>query len=255
MLIINSFDYKKDKEKKLIILIFKRSKMTEKNTSKNNKKNKIILKILTLGDSAVGKSALLVRYTQNKFNSGYLSTVGIDYQSKKINYQNRDIEMQIWDSAGQEKYRAISKQYYKKANGILLLYDVTSRESFLGIKEWIRDINNMVTMKPSLILVGNKIDLERKVLTEEGEELSKKYNMTKEELLKQFGGIEMIKYNMQMEKAIDELFLDIEGEYSKDEDKFYNEEITVTKEIRFKNKELVINKIIAMMETILKDIN
>ena len=150
--------------------------MTEKNTSKNNKKNKIILKILTLGDSAVGKSALLVRYTQNKFNSGYLSTVGIDYQSKKINYQNRDIEMQIWDSAGQEKYRAISKQYYKKANGILLLYDVTSRESFLGIKEWIRDINNMVTMKPSLILVGNKIDLERKVLTEEGEELSKKYN-------------------------------------------------------------------------------
>ena len=176
MLIINSFDYKKDKEKKLIILIFKRSKMTEKNTSKNNKKNKIILKILTLGDSAVGKSALLVRYTQNKFNSGYLSTVGIDYQSKKINYQNRDIEMQIWDSAGQEKYRAISKQYYKKANGILLLYDVTSRESFLGIKEWIRDINNMVTMKPSLILVGNKIDLERKVLTEEGEELSKKYN-------------------------------------------------------------------------------
>ena len=151
--------------------------MTEKNTSKNNKKNKIILKILTLGDSAVGKSALLVRYTQNKFNSGYLSTVGIDYQSKKINYQNRDIEMQIWDSAGQEKYRAISKQYYKKANGILLLYDVTSRESFLGIKEWIRDINNMVTMKPSLILVGNKIDLERKVLTEEGEELSKKYNV------------------------------------------------------------------------------
>ena len=80
MLIINSFDYKKDKEKKLIILIFKRSKMTEKNTSKNNKKNKIILKILTLGDSAVGKSALLVRYTQNKFNSGYLSTVGIDYK-------------------------------------------------------------------------------------------------------------------------------------------------------------------------------
>lgn len=137
--------------------------MSEKSTTKNNKKNRIILKILTLGDSAVGKSALLVRYTQNKFNSGYLSTVGIDYQSKKINYQNRDIEMQIWDSAGQEKYRAISKQYYKKANGILLLYDVTSRESFLGIKEWIRDINNMVTMKPSLILVGNKIDLERKV--------------------------------------------------------------------------------------------
>ena len=150
--------------------------MSEKSTTKNNKKNRIILKILTLGDSAVGKSALLVRYTQNKFNSGYLSTVGIDYQSKKINYQNRDIEMQIWYSAGQEKYRAISKQYYKKANGILLLYDVTSRESFLGIKEWIRDINNMVTMKPSLILVGNKIDLERKVLSEEGEELSTKYN-------------------------------------------------------------------------------
>lgn len=69
--------------------------MSEKSTTKNNKKNRIILKILTLGDSAVGKSALLVRYTQNKFNSGYLSTVGIDYQSKKINYQNRDIEMQI----------------------------------------------------------------------------------------------------------------------------------------------------------------
>ena len=85
--------------------------------------------------------------------------------------------MQIWDSAGQEKYRAISKQYYKKANGIILLYDVTSRESFQNIKQWIKDINNNITMKPFLILVGNKIDLERKVTQQEGEELAQKYNV------------------------------------------------------------------------------
>ena len=85
--------------------------------------------------------------------------------------------MQIWDSAGQEKYRAISKQYYKKANGILLLYDVTSRESFQNIKKWIRDINNNIVMKPFLILVDNKIDLERKVTQQEGEELAQKYNV------------------------------------------------------------------------------
>ena len=149
--------------------------MNDKHSSKTNNKNKIILKILTLGDSAVGKSAILIRYTQNKFHSNYLTTVGIDYQSKIIRYHNRDIEMQIWDSAGQEKYRAISKQYYKKANGIILLYDVTSRESYLGIKQWIKDINNMTTMKPFLILVGNKIDLERKVAYQEGEELATKY--------------------------------------------------------------------------------
>lgn len=151
-------------------------KTKEKNSSKKNN-NRIILKILTLGDSAVGKSAILIRYTQDRFHSNYLTTVGIDYQSKIIHYKNREIEMQIWDSAGQEKYRAISKQYYKKANGILLLYDVTSRESFQNIKKWIRDINNNIVMKPFLILVGNKIDLERKVTQQEGEELAQKYNV------------------------------------------------------------------------------
>ena len=152
-------------------------KTKDKKSSKNNNKNRITLKILTLGDSAVGKSAILIRYTQNKFHSNYLTTVGIDYQSKIIHYQNREIEMQIWDSAGQEKYRAISKQYYKKANGIILLYDVTSRESFQNIKQWIKDKNNNITMKPFLILVGNKIDLERKVTQQEGEELAQKYNV------------------------------------------------------------------------------
>ena len=152
-------------------------KTKDKKSSKNNNKNRITLKILTLGDSAVGKSAILIRYTQNKFHSNYLTTVGIDYQSKIIHYQNREIEMQIWDSAGQEKYRAISKQYYKKANGIILLYDVTSRESFQNIKQWIKDINNNITMKPFLILVGNKIDLERKVTQQEGEELAQKYSV------------------------------------------------------------------------------
>ena len=148
--------------------------MKDRKNPKDKQKG-IPLKILTLGDSTVGKSSILVRYTQNKFHQNYLMTVGVDYQSKSVNYNNKKLDLQIWDSAGQEKYRAIAKQYYQKANGILLIYDITSRSSFDGIQDWIEEIQNMACHGTSLILVGNKIDLpNREVEKEEGERLALK---------------------------------------------------------------------------------
>lgn len=147
----------------------------KKTKNSKDKQNGITLKILTLGDSTVGKSSLLVRYTQNKFHQNYLTTVGIDFQSKSVNYNNKKLDLQIWDSAGQEKYRSIAKQYYQKANGILLIYDITSRSSFDGIQDWIEEIQNKACQSTSLILVGNKIDLpNREVETIEGERLAAK---------------------------------------------------------------------------------
>ena len=103
----------------------------------NNMQN---IKLLMLGDSAVGKSALIDRYTNNSFSSAYISTVGVDFRVKNIVVDDKRIKLQIWDTAGQERFRSISKSYYKSANGILLVYDVTDRSSFDSIRNWIKQI-------------------------------------------------------------------------------------------------------------------
>lgn len=134
-------------------------------------------KILTLGDTQVGKTSLILRYTENTFSESHLSTIGVDFQLKKINHKGKPIEIQVWDSAGQEKYRSISKQYYNRAHGVLLVYDVTNRNTFTAIKQWMKDIENNVQVKPIIVLVGNKSDLDAEIEQDEAKELANKFGI------------------------------------------------------------------------------
>ena len=134
-------------------------------------------KILLLGDSSVGKTCFLKRYTDNTFQDAYLSTIGFDFKFKFVTLENgKTVKVQLWDTAGQERFRTIAKSYYKGAHGIILIYDVTNRKTFDNIRKWLNQIKDEASNKISIILVANKIDCEdeiRTVTKEEGEELAK----------------------------------------------------------------------------------
>ena len=145
----------------------------------DEKRVEILYKVLLLGDWSVGKTCLLMRYMDNTFTEMHLSTIGIDAKIKIVNLkEGLDARIQIWDTAGQERYKTIAKSYIKGANGILLVYDVTKRNSFEGIKNWVKQIKDLVSSRVNVVLIGNKIDLEdkREVKTEEGEQLGKEFN-------------------------------------------------------------------------------
>ena len=123
--------------------------------------DELFLKILVLGDSAVGKTSLLLKYTDDYFPTVYVSTIGVDYKTKIININDMNISLQIWDTAGQERFRSLAKSFMKDADGILFVYDITNKKSFDNIKNWIKrteDINDSFQK----IIVGNKNDLENK---------------------------------------------------------------------------------------------
>ena len=139
-----------------------------------------VFKILLLGDSEVGKSCFLMRYSDNVFVENYITTIGLDYKLKTVKLDSgKTIKVQLWDTAGQDKYRTIAKNYYQGSHGILLLYDITKITSFENIREWIRDIKEEVSEKAIIFLIGNKIDLtdNRKISKEKGEELAEEYKI------------------------------------------------------------------------------
>ena len=137
----------------------------------------ITFKILTIGESGVGKTCILRRFVENKFLKNHLATIGIDFKTKNLIINNQEIKLKIWDTAGQERFKSIASNYMKKANGVVLVYDITSRASFQGIDKWISEISgDSTTLKP-MILIGNKADMEtgRVISVQEGEDLAKKY--------------------------------------------------------------------------------
>ena len=137
-------------------------------------------KILTLGDSSVGKSSLILRFIDNKFQFDYLATMGIDYKHKIIELKNgKKVNLRIFDTAGQERFKSISLNFIKNANGILLLYDITNESTFNSVNKWIESIKEAANEKISIILVGNKSDLEeeREVKTKQGEDKAKFYEI------------------------------------------------------------------------------
>ena len=126
--------------------------------------NEINLKILLCGDSSVGKTSLLLKYTDNYFPELHISTIGVEYKIKELNIHGRKVILRIWDTSGQERYRSITQNFYRNANGILFVFDLTNKVTFDNIKNWLTDSQNFET-KVIKILVGNKSDLieERKV--------------------------------------------------------------------------------------------
>ena len=146
----------------------------------SSQENDAVYKILLLGDSEVGKSCFLMRYADNVFVENYITTIGLDYKLKYVQLENGEkIKVQLWDTAGQDRYRTIAKNYYKGSHGILLLYDVTKINSFQNIREWIQNIKEEVYEKAIIFLIGNKIDKtgERKITTEQGQKLAAEYNI------------------------------------------------------------------------------
>ena len=136
----------------------------------------IKLKIMVLGESMVGKTSLITRYTDDKFGGRYLCTVGIDFQKKKIEKNGKRVLLQIWDTAGQERFRNVTKNYFQASQGFVLAYDINSKESFEKVQYWVEEIKSNAEEKIKCILIGTKCDLDkREVSEEEGQNLGQKY--------------------------------------------------------------------------------
>ena len=138
----------------------------------------IVLKLLLLGDSSVGKTSILLKYISNKFDESSISTVGVDYMDKIIDYNKFKIKLQIWDTSGEEKFRTITKNFYRNADGLLVVFDLTKKESYDHIRSWINEAKEN-NDKLKTILIGNKLDLkdERIVTNEVAKQFAEKNNL------------------------------------------------------------------------------
>ena len=119
----------------------------------------IMIKALLIGDSTVGKTSIIGKYLDKNFSDKTKNTVGIDFKNIKLKIDEENIYLQLWDTAGQEKYRSMTTSYYRGVNIIIIVFDVTNKISFEHVKDWIDNINNFAKMNVIKILVGNKIDL------------------------------------------------------------------------------------------------
>jgi Ras-related protein Rab-18 len=136
-------------------------------------------KIILIGDSSVGKTSLVNRFMGYEFDENYSCTISADFKIKSINIDpSTGAELTVWDTCGQEKFRAITRQYFKDAHGIVLVYDVENKSSFDGLSLWLNEIYSNTKADISIVLVANKIDiLDRKISKEEGQEFASKNNL------------------------------------------------------------------------------
>ena len=156
------------------------------------------IKLLMIGDSAVGKTSLLLRYANDTFSSTFITTIGIDFKIKTVDLDGRRVKLQIWDTAGQEQFRTITRSYFRGAQGIVLVYDITDRRTFNSVRSWMAQITDHADQQvarrrrslpftPSTrsraqvnkVLVGNKSDNQsaRQVSTQEGQALAAEYDV------------------------------------------------------------------------------
>jgi small GTP-binding protein len=117
-----------------------------------------LFKALVIGDSGVGKSCLLLRFAQDKYEQNYLSTVGVDYYNRTISIEGKRVQLQMWDTAGQERFRTITRSYYRGSQGIVVVYDITDSDTFENVKHWLEEIDKNAGSGVVKLLVGNKQD-------------------------------------------------------------------------------------------------
>jgi len=136
-------------------------------------------KILLIGDSGVGKSCLLLRFADDSWTETHISTIGVDFKIKTLEIEGKTIKLQIWDTAGQERFRTITSSYYRGAQGIILVYDCTDRESFNNVKQWMGEIDRYACENVNKLLVGNKFDLvdQKTVDTATAKEFAESFNI------------------------------------------------------------------------------
>jgi len=139
-----------------------------------------LYKVVLIGDSGVGKSNLLSRFTRNEFNLETKSTIGVEFATRSIRTEGKTIKAQIWDTAGQERYRAITSAYYRGAVGALLVYDIAKYSTFKNVERWLNELRENADRNIVIMLVGNKSDLRhlREVPTEEAKGFSEKHKLS-----------------------------------------------------------------------------
>ena len=158
----------------------------------------VFFKILLIGDLGVGKSCVILRYVEGDFPGNIMSSIGVYFKTKQIELDEHSIKMQIWDTAGHEKFRTITTSYYKSAQAIIILYDITQKSSFEHIRNWITEIDKFGKQGVLKVIVGNKLDLEnnRKISKEDAENLALKY------------GVKLWEVSAKDNTNIEEMFVD-----------------------------------------------
>jgi Ras-related protein Rab-8A len=164
-----------------------------------------LIKLLLIGDSGVGKSCCLLRFSEDSFTPSFITTIGIDFKIRTIELDGKRVKLQIWDTAGQERFRTITTAYYRGAMGILLVYDVTDERSFNNIRTWFSNVEQHATEGVNKILIGNKCDWEEKraVSTEQGQALA-------DEL-----GIPFLEVSAKSNINVDQAFYSLAGDIKK----------------------------------------
>ena len=184
-------------------------------------------KYVIVGHSSVGKSAILVRFTDNIFKEDYLTTIGVDFKFRKLKIDTKSYKLQIWDTAGQEKYQTITKTFYKNSHAVVIVYDTTSKSTFQDLEKiWLKEIKKNCDENVIIYLIGNKIDIKnREVGKEEAENFARKHGAFYGETSAKSG------------EGIEEVFMDVtrrvESVRGKVEDDGVGEERVVMGKSRF----------------------
>ena len=132
-----------------------------------------LFKILLIGDSGVGKSSIMTRYIDGHFSETFISTIGVDFKIRNVEVEGKNIKLQVWDCAGQERFRSITSSYYRGAHGVLLVYDITDRSTFESLNHWYDEVDKLCNFSSEIFIIGNKSDMEdRKVNYEDGEKFA-----------------------------------------------------------------------------------
>ena len=139
-----------------------------------------VLKLLIIGDSGVGKSSLLLRFSEDEFDDAMPTTIGVDFKVKSITVEGKNVKLTLWDTAGQERFRTLTSSYYRGAHGIILMYDVTRPDSFESLEHWLQELDVYTPGGAKgvvKLLVGNKIDLEHQVARDTAEAWARRKGM------------------------------------------------------------------------------
>lgn len=157
-----------------------------------------LFKLLLIGDSGVGKSSLLLRFSDNSFSGSYITTIGVDFKIRTLVLDGERVKLQIWDTAGQERFRTITSTYYRNTHGVIVVYDVTNPESFVNVKRWLHEITQNCD-SVCTVLVGNKDDdpSRKRVETADAKRFSDQM------------GVRMFETSAKENRNVEEMFLSV----------------------------------------------
>lgn len=134
--------------------------MEERGKSARRKHFDYMFKMVLIGDSWVGKSCVLIRFADDNFTENHVTTIGVDFRFRSLEISGHSIKLQIWDTAGQERYKTITNSYYRGAEGVVIVFDLTNRDSFMNIKDWLAEARNGIDDSTEILVFGNKADLQ-----------------------------------------------------------------------------------------------